>query len=180
MLRKIENIHIYYEPHIFSSRGHVRLVIGKRIYDYKKFRLNRDEYRYFIEQCNIDPSRFVADQKVYWLFAGDFYKDNDNLETEDVKALLLTRRRMQQQRIKRAKTITAGPELTEKFRRGVIPDDTKLLVWQRDGGKCVKCEAQSELQFDHIIPVATGGASTPENLQILCGKCNRTKSASVV
>jgi len=180
MLSKIENINIYLEPHIFSSKGHVKIVLGRKIYEYKKFRLNNIEFRNFLLDCHSSPSKFTADGKVYWLFAGSFYKDNENLEEEDVRALIIARKRMQQQRIKRAKTITAGPELSEKLRRGVIPDDTKMLVWQRDRGKCVKCGSQSELQYDHIIPVATGGASSPKNLQILCGKCNRTKSVSVV
>ena len=64
-------------------------------------------------------------------------------------------------------------------RRDVIPDDVKHLVWMRDGGRCVHCGAQAELQFDHVIPVAMGGGSSPENLQILCGPCNRRKSAGL-
>jgi 5-methylcytosine-specific restriction endonuclease McrA len=64
-------------------------------------------------------------------------------------------------------------------RRDVIPDDVKQLVWLRDGGRCRQCGVQAELQFDHIIPVAMGGSSNPENLQILCGPCNRRKSAGL-
>jgi 5-methylcytosine-specific restriction endonuclease McrA len=59
--------------------------------------------------------------------------------------------------------------------RGTIPDDVKQLIWGRDGGRCRHCGNTSELQYDHIIPVVMGGASTPENLQILCGPCNRRK-----
>jgi 5-methylcytosine-specific restriction endonuclease McrA len=64
--------------------------------------------------------------------------------------------------------------------RPAIPDDVKLFVWQRGQGACVKCGSNVELQFDYVIPVSLGGASTPENLQILCGPCNRTKSNSIV
>jgi 5-methylcytosine-specific restriction endonuclease McrA len=63
--------------------------------------------------------------------------------------------------------------------RGAIPDDLKQFVWLRDGGRCRHCGNQYELQYDHIIPVAMGGATTTENLQILCGPCNRRKSAGL-
>lgn len=179
MLRKIENINIKFIPHIFT-KGHVQLVVGRNIYEYKKLRVDKNEYQDILTGCYTQPFKFTAGDKVYWLFEEAFFKDNDGLGPDDVKALILSRQRMQQQRIKRAKTITAAPELKEKLRRGVIPDDTKLLIWQRDSGKCVKCGLQSELQFDHIIPISVGGASTPENLQILCGRCNRIKSASIV
>jgi 5-methylcytosine-specific restriction endonuclease McrA len=61
----------------------------------------------------------------------------------------------------------------------VIPDDVKQLVWMRDRGRCVHCGAQTELQFDHVISVAMGCSGNPENLQVLCGPCNRRKSAGL-
>ena len=39
--------------------------------------------------------------------------------------------------------------------------------------------ATFELQFDHAIPFALGGATTVENLQLLCAGCNRVKGASL-
>ena len=60
-----------------------------------------------------------------------------------------------------------------------IPTDVKKAVWKRDGGKCVNCGSEFELQYDHIIPVAKGGSSTIENIQILCKKCNYKKHASI-
>jgi len=35
------------------------------------------------------------------------------------------------------------------------------------------------LQCDHLIPVALGGATTVDDLQLLCGECNRLKGASL-
>jgi 5-methylcytosine-specific restriction endonuclease McrA len=35
------------------------------------------------------------------------------------------------------------------------------------------------LQFDHIIPVALGGATSAQNLQLLCRQCNLAKSAGI-
>jgi hypothetical protein len=67
----------------------------------------------------------------------------------------------------------AGP------RRVPIPRETRLLVFERDRGCCVECGASVDLQFDHIIPVTKGGGNRPDNVQILCGRCNREKSDSV-
>jgi 5-methylcytosine-specific restriction endonuclease McrA len=57
--------------------------------------------------------------------------------------------------------------------------EVRLAVWQRDGGRCVACGADFELQFDHVIPVALGGADTVENLQVLCAPCNQRKGAAI-
>jgi 5-methylcytosine-specific restriction endonuclease McrA len=63
--------------------------------------------------------------------------------------------------------------------RQPIPDDVKMFVWQRDGGRCVKCGSQENLEYDHIIPVSKGGSNTARNIQLLCEKCNRTKGAKI-
>ncbi len=56
-----------------------------------------------------------------------------------------------------------------------IPDRVKSEVWYRDGGQCVICGAKEYKEFDHVIPLSKGGATTVENLQILCRKCNSEK-----
>ena len=58
--------------------------------------------------------------------------------------------------------------------------DTRLFVWQRDGGRCRNCAARSDLHFDHVIPRSWGGSSTAENVQLLCRRCNLRKGASLV
>lgn len=63
--------------------------------------------------------------------------------------------------------------------REPIPQDVMDKVWNRDGGKCVKCGSQENLEFDHIIPFSKGGANTYRNLQILCKKCNVEKSNKI-
>jgi HAMP domain-containing protein len=61
-------------------------------------------------------------------------------------------------------------------RRDRIPESVQRFIWQRDGGRCVRCGSQERLEFDHIIPVSRGGATTERNLQLLCEVCNREKS----
>lgn len=64
--------------------------------------------------------------------------------------------------------------------RRAIPDDVKLLVWSRDKGACVKCDATRELHFDHIIPWARGGSDEAANIQLLCRTCNLSKGDRIV
>lgn len=63
--------------------------------------------------------------------------------------------------------------------REPIPQDVMDKVWNRDGGKCVKCGSQKNLEFDHLIPVSKGGATTYRNLQLLCKECNVEKSNKI-
>ncbi|MBL1074504.1 TerD family protein [Nocardia sp. 2] len=60
-----------------------------------------------------------------------------------------------------------------------IPQEVKAQVWQRDGGKCVECGDSHYLEFDHVIPISRGGATSAANLQILCRACNRSKGARI-
>ena len=57
-----------------------------------------------------------------------------------------------------------------------IAHEVKTAVWQRDQGKCVQCGASDYLEYDHIIPYSKGGASTLNNVQLLCRRCNLAKS----
>jgi 5-methylcytosine-specific restriction endonuclease McrA len=60
-----------------------------------------------------------------------------------------------------------------------ISKDAQNFVWKRDGGRCVECGSNENLEFDHIIPVSKGGSNTARNLQLLCEPCNRRKGASI-
>ncbi len=54
----------------------------------------------------------------------------------------------------------------------------KYDILAKSKGVCVACGAKSTealLHVDHIIPIARGGQNTPENMQVLCGKCNTEK-----
>ena len=59
-----------------------------------------------------------------------------------------------------------------------ISQTTKKIVFTRDGGKCNCCGSTLSLEYDHIIPFSCGGQSVVSNIQLLCQKCNRSKSNS--
>ena len=89
--------------------------------------------------------------------------------------------------------LEAGLDLilrAQQRRRGVVesprndkgnPDATRVpaavrrQVWTRDGGRCQWplesggiCGSNLRVEFDHVIPRALGGRSTPENIRLLC------------
>ena len=59
--------------------------------------------------------------------------------------------------------------------RHSIPSDLRKTIWNRDKGRCVRCGSDSEIQYDHIVPVSKGGATTEANLELLCAICNLSK-----
>ena len=60
-----------------------------------------------------------------------------------------------------------------------IPEHIRNAVWRRAQGKCEICHSQYKLEFDHIIPISKGGSNSYRNIQLLCEKCNRSKSAKI-
>lgn len=59
-----------------------------------------------------------------------------------------------------------------------ISKTTKKIVFVRDGGQCQCCGSFENLEYDHIIPYSCGGSKDPSNIQLLCRRCNRSKSNS--
>jgi 5-methylcytosine-specific restriction endonuclease McrA len=66
-----------------------------------------------------------------------------------------------------------------QFRRESLPQRVRHDVWRRDKGCCVDCGSRERLEYDHIIPVSSGGSNTTRNIELRCESCNRTKGASV-
>jgi hypothetical protein len=122
----------------------------------------------------------VADgRRRYWWFRGRFWWEEDDLDADDVTALVLERERRRERRLERARAGLAGGLGPPAGMRQGIPLEVKRAVWQRCGGRCVECGADSLLEFDHVIPLAMGGSDGERNLQLLCAECNRGKGASL-
>lgn len=59
-----------------------------------------------------------------------------------------------------------------------ISETTKKIVYTKNGGVCQCCGNSQDLEYDHITPFSCGGSSDASNIQLLCQKCNRSKSNS--
>jgi hypothetical protein len=115
----------------------------------------------------------------YWMYEGEIYRSRDyELTGEQVRALILEERMKRDRTIERAMNVV-NATTTPKAKRESIPNDVKLLVWNRDGARCVECGSAEKLEYDHVIPLSRGGSNTARNLQLLCEGCNRSKGSHI-
>jgi HNH endonuclease len=70
--------------------------------------------------------------------------------------------------------------------RALMTTKLRYFIKDRDNHTCRQCsvslaaEPHLLLEVDHMVPVSRGGLTTPENLQTLCWRCNRTKSNKMI
>ncbi len=56
-----------------------------------------------------------------------------------------------------------------------IPPEVRKYVFERDRHQCQSCGETTNLEVDHIIPLAKGGTNDLSNFQTLCRRCNSKK-----
>ena len=68
--------------------------------------------------------------------------------------------------------------------RETIPAQLRFRVLQRDGFRCAYCGQSAKdgavLHVDHVVPVASGGETTEDNLLTACASCNLGKATTSV
>lgn len=90
-----------------------------------------------------------------------------DLSKNDVREIIAGRKKFQPSR---PRSPVARPEYSRQ-----IPARLRQAVLKRDGGSCMKCGSTRDLEIDHVIPIAKGGLTVMENLQVLCARHNRSK-----
>ena len=67
-----------------------------------------------------------------------------------------------------------------------VPAEVKRQVAERDGRQCAfvghtgrRCSERSDLEIDHIVPLARGGLTVLENLRLLCAAHNQYEAERV-
>jgi hypothetical protein len=118
--------------------------------------------------------------KSWWWHKYTVYLYSGGGVFDDAAALVFRYHEKKARSLEHAQALMAaslGP--AQVVRREGIPEDIKRAVWRRCQNRCVKCGSQEVLEIDHILPVAMGGRSSLDNLQLLCITCNRQKGATI-
>ena len=99
----------------------------------------------------------------------------------------VARHERREKRGKREAEATTPANASEKAPERFIPAAIRDEVFARDGSRCAfvahdgrRCQSTLGLQVDHIVPVAHGGTSTPDNLRLLCAHHNRFEAEQVM
>jgi HNH endonuclease len=116
-----------------------------------------------------------------WFFNGFIYEVKGYYTDNEIRLLILEDFDKERKYFEKLKTKFDETKESEfAFERPRIPENVRIEVWRRDGGKCAKCGSRERLEYDHIVPISKGGSNTARNIELLCEKCNRSKSNNVV
>ncbi len=75
--------------------------------------------------------------------------------------------------------VLSGGARREKLNLRQFDEDEKRAAYEAQLGVCPRCKGRfeyEEMEGDHIVPWSKGGKTVPENLQMLCRRCNGLKS----
>jgi hypothetical protein len=132
----------------------------------------------YIKEADVSPLIYFRLSGL-WIFKGYIYKVNGKYS--DAQAQLLIQEAYDQEKKlweKLNRKYSRSEELSQE-KRARIPENVRIEVWRRDGGKCARCGSREKLEYDHIIPLSRGGSNTSRNIELLCERCNRQKGANI-
>ena len=186
--------HIYFEKYpkilkpllivqLFVYHGYLDILNGPNFDTYPHIEVvyHDDDIQDIQAALNRDKPFKWLDNEI--LFGNQLWKLSKNeefMDEEELRYLFLEvydKERRKFDRLRKKYSGVAGEEVLHK--REHIAEEVRIYVWRRDQGKCVYCNSNKKLEYDHIIPVSKGGSNTARNIQLLCEACNRTKSAKI-
>jgi hypothetical protein len=99
------------------------------------------------------------------------------------RALTLLVEQLEKSKLAQANRPRAARSLDPESRH--VPASVRRAVWKRDEGRCAfagtegRCTETGFLEFHHVVPYASGGATTVDNIVLLCRAHNQYESAQV-
>ena len=165
---------------------HYIVTLGEKKQYFCNLRFSKDVYEKMWSEAQKLPIKLAtgvygAEKQEYYIYMYKeaFYLTEMEMASDDVALVIETTKKDYKQKLANELDKIKAVAEAEGYNREPIPEDVQVLVWNRDGGKCVRCGSNISLEFDHIIPLSKGGSNTARNIQLLCEKCNRSKGAKV-
>ena len=157
----------------FSQTENIAKSIPIPVWIYKRVEKKLSQKR-FLPAPIIDIT--ILCRKEYTTSAGRTHVWTDS--TYNYKQLLCFRE--EARKIKEQRTIRSGQI---EYERSLMTPSMRYNILQRDNFKCQICGSTAQdgvkLHIDHIKPISKGGRTTPDNLRVLCDRCNLGKGAKI-
>jgi HNH endonuclease len=132
-----------------------------------------------------NPAAFIDKQKKFYVANGDKIRARrrayHHLSYVDPEVRERAQERTRQWAIdnpEQAKVNRRNGKARRRHVPGTHTADDIAEILKAQKGRCAYCRNKlGAYEVDHIKPVAKGGTNDRRNIQLTCGKCNRTKSA---
>ena len=128
----------------FNKRKLYRFYVGKLT---TQGELEERDYLALSEHQRRAPVMIMRDdanKRQWWMFRDEFYLEDEGYTEDELLALILDRIAQREKKVKRAIARLSPSDISPLASREPIPDDVKMFVWQRDGGRCVKLRKPAE------------------------------------
>jgi hypothetical protein len=136
-----------------------------------------DFYVKLIKKSEIEPVLIGR----HYSFKGFYYSVNGHYSHDQLRLSILEDFDKERRHFEKLKAkFDESPSSNITYDRPRIPENIRIEVWRRDSGKCARCGNREKLEYDHIVPISKGGSNTARNIELLCEKCNRSKSNNIV
>lgn len=134
-----------------------------------------------VRLIDINSFKVNFNNRSQWLYKGFVYEIQGHFSEDEIRLLILEDLDKERRRFEKLRAKFDGATAEDlNYERPRIPEKVRIEVWRRDGGKCARCGSREKLEYDHIVPISKGGSNTVRNIELLCEKCNRSKSNNVV
>lgn len=167
-IRKGESFYFTGKP---CKYGHIekRRVIGKTCVECARLKDIETRSKRTSYHANYQKSRKEETRKIQ-----ERYREKNR---EKIRIYDSERRQLPEVKINRAKHQRAR-NLSKRAAGGAVNKSQIDYLFLKQKSMCASCNKKlSSFHVDHITPIALGGSSEIENLQILCRECNLKKGA---